>query len=791
MKQMKKLLAFVLAFAMIVTIYQPSAVYAAAKKPSLSAKTMTLQVGQKKTLKVKNAGKKAVLKWSSNKKSIATVSKKGVVKAVKAGNAVVTCKVTTKNGKTTKLTCKVAVKKTAKVTSLTVGSQSELEKALKNKNDTKITVATQGAVTFTVPQGNYSKVDLVINAPNADVVNNGKFKSIDIQAIKPNTYRENAKGNVITVSATGDARVIVETGATVAKIMVSGSKGNVKLVVDGTLSGITIDAPVNVTVEGKTTVAVPVTVNEKAAGANVTSSTPVEVKAAAPIALNLTKGAEGSKVEATSDKAEVTVKNETTQAVTVTTPAGSKDVAKDTTSKVDNAGKVTDTTDNNGGNTSDGGTSSGGSSGGNVTPTETITLNALHVFARNQMDVELQTKITNKDKIVVTDEKGNIQKVAEIKDMNDDSQEDEEDGWQRYMITFASNLESGKYVFTYVSGNKKYQGDFDFAEEDLAKTESAAGKIKTNIFDKTYDIVAAGENDTSVAVRQINKVLGECAQANDFWAVVLGNYSDTYDNKDSGKAGLKITIRVQGGDSDVLQDVDGIVYFTFTKEPMAVTAPVISYKTKTSIVVKAEDDQEYICCESDKEITQEDDWENAVQADRADEFGNIEFSDLDMGKTYVVYTRNMTEDMTVKMSEKVTLSNELKDMEAVVKTSNEENIPGEITGWEKGGLVLRVPVTIKFMVYGTYEKDKLKYVFTSSDEHFGDFQDESADLDEKVRLNTFQDDYVEFIGAENLGEGDHTFQFSLQVKYDDQVINQVEFSTVFSITEEDLEKTQD
>lgn len=791
MKQMKKLLAFVLAFAMIVTIYQPSAVYAAAKKPGLSAKTMTLQVGQKKTLKVKNAGKKDKLKWSSNKKSIATVSKKGVVKAVKAGNAVVTCKVTTKNGKTTKLTCKVAVKKAAKVTSLTVGSQSELEKALKNKNVTKITVATQGAVTFTVPQGDYSKVDLVINAPNADVVNNGKFKSIDIQAIKPNTYRENAKGNVITVSATGDARVIVETGATVAKIMVSGSKGNVKLVVDGILSGITIDAPVNVTVEGKTTAAVPVTVNEKAAGANVTSSTPVEVKAAAPIALNLTKGAEGSKVETTSDKAEVTVKNETTKAVTVTTPAGSKDVAKDTTSKVDNAGKVTDTTDNNGGNTSDGGTSSGGSSGGNVTPTETITLNALHVFARNQMDVELQTKITNKDKIVVTDEKGNIQKVAEIKDMNDDSQEDEEDGWQRYMITFASNLESGKYVFTYVSGNKKYQGDFDFAEEDLAKTESAAGKIKTNIFDKTYDIVAAGENDTSVAVRQINKVLGECAQANDFWAVVLGNYNDTYDNKDSGKAGLKITIRVQGGDSDVLQDVDGIVYFTFTKEPMAVTAPAISYKTKTSIVVKAEDDQEYICCEADKEITQEDDWENAVQADRADEFGNIEFSDLDMGKTYVVYTRNMTEDMTVKMSEKVTLSNELKDMEAVVKTSNEENIPGEITGWKKGGLVLRVPVTIKFMVYGTYEKDKLKYVFTSSDEHFGDFQDESADLDEKVRLNTFQDDYVEFIGAENLGEGDHTFQFSLQVKYDDQVINQVEFSTVFSITEEDLEKTQD
>ena len=761
MKQMKKLLAFVLAFAMIITIYQPSVAYAATKKPRLNAKTMTLQVGQKKTLKVKNAGKKAKLKWSSNKKSIATVSKKGVVKAVKAGNAVVTCKVTTKNGKTTKLTCKVAVKKTAKVTSLTVGSQKELEKALKNKNVTKITVATQGAVTFTVPQSNYSKVDLVINAPNADVVNNGKFKSIDIQAIKPNTYRENAKGNVITVSATGDARVIVETGATVEKIMVSGSKGNVKLVVDGTLSGITIDAPVNVTVEGKTTAAVPVTVNEKAAGANVTSSTPEEVKAGAPIALNLTKGAEGSKVETTSDKAEVTVKNETTQAVTVTTPAGSKDVAKDTTSKVDNAGKVTEVADNtdvnnnNGGGTAGGGSSSGGSSGGNVTPTETITLNALHVFARNQMDVELQTKITDKDKIVVTDEKGNIQKVAEIKDMNDDSQEDEEDGWQRYMITFTSNLESGKYVFTYVSGNKKYQGDFDFAEEDLAKTESAAGKIKTNIFDKTYDIVATGENDTSVAGRQINKVLGEYAQANDFWAAVLGNYSDTYDNKSGGKAGLKITIRVQGGDSDVLQDVDGIVYFTFTKEPMAVTAPAISYKTKTSIVVKAEEDQEYICCEADKEITQEDDWENTVQADRADEFGNIEFDKLSIGKSYRIWTRNIEEADVEEKSDEITLTE--KNPQIVCLADSDEKVLnlGTVTTSEEDDRVIQIPRSVKISNYGQVPENMYLHGETDNVVLMKDGQKIESD----VSVSLPHSDLAEVYSVDGFEKGEYTLTY--------------------------------
>ena len=85
MKQMKKLLAFVLAFAMIITIYQPSAAYAATQKTRLNAKTMTLQVGQKKDPESKECREKGQIEVFSNKKSIATVSKKGVVKAVKAG----------------------------------------------------------------------------------------------------------------------------------------------------------------------------------------------------------------------------------------------------------------------------------------------------------------------------------------------------------------------------------------------------------------------------------------------------------------------------------------------------------------------------------------------------------------------------------------------------------------------------------------------------------------------------------------------------------------------------------
>lgn len=642
MNKLKKLLAFVLAFAMIITIYQPSAAYAATKKTRLNAKTMTLQVGQKKTLKVKNARKKAKLKWSSNKKSIATVSKKGVVKAIKAGNAVVTCKVTTKNGKTTKLTCKVAVKKTAKVTSLTVGSQSELEKALKNKNVTKITVATQGAVTFTVPQGNYSKVDLVINAPNADVVNNGKFKSIDIQAIKPNTYRENAKGNVITVSATGDARVIVETGATVAKIMVSGSKGNVKLVVDGTLSGITIDAPVNVTVEGKTTVAVPVTVNEKAAGANVTSSTPVEVKAAAPIALNLTKGAEGSKVETTSDKAEVTVKNETTQAVTVTTPAGSKDVAKDTTSKVDNAGKVTDVADNtdannNGSGATGGGSSSGGSSssGGGITPVPSIgKIGEFSVMGRNKLsiypdDVKIVPETVANENITVTDANGRSIRAAEIKR--------DADGEGGYYVTLASDMINGTYTFTMLLQGKTYTQEFTYNDSVWSVMDEAQKVIKEYEQSKPTASVSALKNPKICQKVLLDGILEKFNEDPALKTLDLEvNYEEKYTvNGSELTAAMWIAIY---GDNDAKYELYDDVTFVCTAGELQISAPVIRYKLNHSLVVEVQPEYEYACVTSGTAISTitEQEW---VQGNESDDFGCYEMSGLKEDTEYVVYKR--------------------------------------------------------------------------------------------------------------------------------------------------------
>lgn len=75
-------------------------------KPKLSSKKITINVGQKKKLKVKNTKKK--VKWSTKNKAIATVNKKGLVKGKKKGKTTVIAKVGKKS-----LKCKVTVKKKA------------------------------------------------------------------------------------------------------------------------------------------------------------------------------------------------------------------------------------------------------------------------------------------------------------------------------------------------------------------------------------------------------------------------------------------------------------------------------------------------------------------------------------------------------------------------------------------------------------------------------------------------------------------------------------------------------
>lgn len=116
MTKLKKALTILLVFIMILTISPIQA--NAAKKVKLNKSKLSLYVGKSYTLKLKNIKNKIKIKWKSSKKSVATVSSKGKVKAKKKGS----CKITAKVGKK-KYVCKVTVKK--KISSSTSISTTE------------------------------------------------------------------------------------------------------------------------------------------------------------------------------------------------------------------------------------------------------------------------------------------------------------------------------------------------------------------------------------------------------------------------------------------------------------------------------------------------------------------------------------------------------------------------------------------------------------------------------------------------------------------------------------------
>lgn len=104
----KKMVALLLTLAVCITsVVGNQASVSAKSKIKISNTKITLTVGKSKTLKVKGTKKKA--KWSSSKKSVASVTSKGKVTAKKAGSATITAKIGKKKYK-----CKVTVKSVKK-----------------------------------------------------------------------------------------------------------------------------------------------------------------------------------------------------------------------------------------------------------------------------------------------------------------------------------------------------------------------------------------------------------------------------------------------------------------------------------------------------------------------------------------------------------------------------------------------------------------------------------------------------------------------------------------------------
>lgn len=103
------LLSGILAMSMVLGGMPEAVSEAKAKKASVKSKTISVNVGKTKKIVVKCKKKKAKYTFASNKKKIATVSKKGIVKGVKQGKAVITVKEVLKKKKKTIGKVKVSV----------------------------------------------------------------------------------------------------------------------------------------------------------------------------------------------------------------------------------------------------------------------------------------------------------------------------------------------------------------------------------------------------------------------------------------------------------------------------------------------------------------------------------------------------------------------------------------------------------------------------------------------------------------------------------------------------------
>lgn len=233
---------------------------------------------------------------------------------------------------------------------VTVKTQKELEKALKDGKATKIKIVTSKKINLVIPKGKKTAgIQLVVNAPKATIVNKATFKKISITGSGAKSYTESGKNNVLVVSADSakvtvaknasvktltmdgaKATVVVNSGSKVAKVVVAEDQCNVSLKVNGTVSAVKVTGDASkISISGKAS-DTPVTVTGDQASVAASTSVKLDIQSDAKITLK--DGAEGSSVKA-SDDVVIKVDNKTEEKVTVTTPSGKTEVGAGETVK--------------------------------------------------------------------------------------------------------------------------------------------------------------------------------------------------------------------------------------------------------------------------------------------------------------------------------------------------------------------------------------------------------------------------------------------------------------------------
>ena len=302
-KLMKSVLACLLAFAMVLSV-MPVNSYAAAKKSVV----VTNQKQLEKALK--NGATNIVIKTNKNVKITIPATKKAAKASisVQAKNATITNK--------------------ASVKSIVIKDAKAFVESGKN-NDIKIT---DSKLSLTVAKGSKG-ADIKVAKKDAEikVVAKGDVASVTVAKTADVTLTVNKTATVASVNvAAKGATVDLNAKGTVSDVKVSEKAADTKLNINasGKVENVQIDAKADVAVAGSTTEAVKVTVNAK--DTTIKAETAVETTLNADAKVDLSKGAEGSKVT-TAENVKVDVANNTEDKVIVTDSTGketSVDVGK-------------------------------------------------------------------------------------------------------------------------------------------------------------------------------------------------------------------------------------------------------------------------------------------------------------------------------------------------------------------------------------------------------------------------------------------------------------------------------
>lgn len=205
---MRKVLSMLMVAIMLFTLAPTQKAEAAVK---LSKSSITIETGKTATLKITGTTKKVT--WSSNKKSVATVSTKGTVTAKSVGSATITAAVSGK-----KYTCKV-----------TVSPKQYSEGQYKVGKDIK-----EGEYVIFAMKDKTGYFSLTEDANGDNIITNDNFDYNTIIYIKDGEYLELSRAYAIAIK---DVTKLTTTGTGMFKVGVFLPAGEYKLIADKNESG--------------------------------------------------------------------------------------------------------------------------------------------------------------------------------------------------------------------------------------------------------------------------------------------------------------------------------------------------------------------------------------------------------------------------------------------------------------------------------------------------------------------------------------------------------------------------